>query len=329
MLFIECIKSDAALFKTHFSARIPSDLVREHVERMRELAEYLEALPDQIKEITIRLRSIFEGEFNEASAVRLMQKALIMIRNDLDDSEKQQAVSMMREAFKTQITQRQSRLQSSQSVLVSIEGIQESEELNQDQLNMLYKGTGEGPHKKTAGAEVIIEGYLSKKSPQILVGFQQRYFVVRNGRIYWYKSQTSREACSSHDLANLEEVSPKGNSGRFDIRVEGRILKLDAQSSEIRQKWVAALQAQEAENTRAPLTDSFYQIRSTESLFEDYSNALTLKHDRFQVAKLASVAWPKKPRRSVASTIPSRIEIPKPRAVQEPGSTFCFCFRKR
>mmetsp|Transcript_1864 Transcript_1864/g.4000 ORF Transcript_1864/g.4000 Transcript_1864/m.4000 type:complete len:1000 (-) Transcript_1864:67-3066(-) len=321
LLFVECIKSDAALFKRHFSARVSSDLVAEHVERMKELAEYLESLPEQIKEVTIKLRSIFEGEFNEGSA-----KALIMIRNDLDDSEKQQAISQMREGFKSQITQRQSRLQSRQSVLMDIEGIQEGEDVAQDEINSLYKGKGE-VHKVTASAAVVIEGNLHKKSGQVLVGYQQRFFAVRNGRLYWYKTQNSREACSSHDLSLLEDVSPKGNAGRFDVRVEGRILKLRAQTSEIRQQWIVALQGQQARSTRQS-SEAFFQIKSTESLFEDFDNALDFKPNRLDAAKQASAVWPKKPRRSVARSLPS-IEIPKPRAVQEPGSAFCFCFKRR
>jgi hypothetical protein len=49
---------------------VTSDLVQEYVERMRDLAEYLEALPEEIKGLTVKLRALFEGEFNEASAVK-------------------------------------------------------------------------------------------------------------------------------------------------------------------------------------------------------------------------------------------------------------------
>jgi hypothetical protein len=250
-----------------------------------------------------------------------------MIRNDLDDAEKQQAVSEMRLAFKTEVNPRQSRLSSRQSVLTEIGGIQEGEEVDQEQINMLYKGKGEAGHKVTASAEVVIEGYLNKKSGQLLVGFQQRFFTVRNGHLYWYKSQTSREACSSCDLSLLEDVSAKGNSGKFDIRVEGRILKLDANTSAIRQQWIQALQASHVPEGRS--TDALFQIKGSESLLDDLSNALTFKPDRLQVSKQASAAWPKKPRRSIAKSICMPGAPPTPRAMRDPGSSSCFCIGRR
>lgn len=82
------------MFEEHFQAHMDRETLDKQVKNLRDLVEFLEALPEQIPECCVRLREYHGEDFNINVAA-----FLIDIRGDLDIVEKRQALIGARDAL--------------------------------------------------------------------------------------------------------------------------------------------------------------------------------------------------------------------------------------
>lgn len=91
----------------------------------------------------------------------------------------------------------------------------------------------------------IMRGYLKKKSPTILKGFQKRFFmIVDDGNILaWCDDESvSAKPKGSIDIREIEGIK-RVSSTDFEIKYGGRSFVLRAESESDRERWIKGLNA--------------------------------------------------------------------------------------
>ena len=92
------------------------------------------------------------------------------------------------------------------------------------------------------------EGELKKRSPQLIRGWQKRYFKIIGGGKYlaYYKTKPkgNEDPKGAIDVENITDIKrdlkDKGG-GRFTIFYEGRDFRLEAGDSAVRNQWIEVL----------------------------------------------------------------------------------------
>lgn len=91
----------------------------------------------------------------------------------------------------------------------------------------------------------IMRGYLKKKSPTLLKGFQKRFFmIVDDGNILaWCDDESvSAKPKGSIDIREIEGIK-RVSSTDFEIKYGGRSFVLRAENESDRERWIKGLNA--------------------------------------------------------------------------------------
>jgi PH domain/Domain of unknown function (DUF758) len=104
------------------------------------------------------------------------------------------------------------------------------------------------------GIEILKEGILKK---QVGKKYEDRWFILTSGSLFYYKSAKELEAAGSMHLKNaevLEDVDgAKEKEAAFQVKVGDRVLVLRAKDASRKKEWIADLRAQLGnEKTEAP-----------------------------------------------------------------------------
>lgn len=82
-----------------------------------------------------------------------------------------------------------------------------------------------------ANPVVSIEGVLHKKTTHSLLKWQERYYSVKNGRMYWYKNAKSYECINSIPLEEILKVeAAESKKAKFNVVTAKKTYTLVAQS---------------------------------------------------------------------------------------------------
>ena len=83
------------------------------------------------------------------------------------------------------------------------------------------------------------EGYLMKKSPIFILGFQKRYFKVIDGKLLIYmKNKEDKEIKGQMRFNQISLLQNEKGNFNFSFNFEGRTFFLKADSNELREKWI-------------------------------------------------------------------------------------------
>ncbi|KRX03678.1 hypothetical protein PPERSA_10362 [Pseudocohnilembus persalinus] len=105
-------------------------------------------------------------------------------------------------------------------------------------------GTKSNPNEELQKA-LGIAGYIKKKSPNILKGFQKRYFIISEQEetylFAWFLTQEDRKPQGNLDFSQFLSIKKIGERN-FAIQYPGREFEFKVKSGEIRDNWVKNLQ---------------------------------------------------------------------------------------
>lgn len=105
-------------------------------------------------------------------------------------------------------------------------------------------------------SNIIKEGYMKKKSSS---NYQDRYFQLKNHRLYWYESENSRESLNHINLAQILKLAFSHKPGKFIINSE-KEYKFDCGNMDECQAWIDAIN-KEIKNLKGEKTfDNIFQI---------------------------------------------------------------------
>lgn len=155
---------------------------------------------------------------------------------------------------------------------------------------------------KTEGFENI-KGYLQKKSRKKIIKWHERFFSIKNNRLYWYKTHKSLQSISSISLDEFN-LDYKGKKiMRFNVAVPERNIKLQANTAEDKEKWLRALKKPKS----TEISVSLYKDTSAESIYEDFNNLTSTKNNLMKVANTIVAEIPKRKNLKTLNENPSSL----------------------
>jgi pleckstrin homology domain-containing family A member 1/2 len=93
-------------------------------------------------------------------------------------------------------------------------------------------------------------GYLHKMGEDMLKNWKNRFFVLKDRHLYYYKTENDERPINMIPLSKMDRVDPTENTKKehagcaFHIVCPGRTYYLIAQSHEDRQRWIEAIRFQ-------------------------------------------------------------------------------------
>ena len=112
-------------------------------------------------------------------------------------------------------------------------------------------GAGARSERANTGTKggILLEGYLSKKSPSRFRGWQPRYFILGNGLIRYYKTKPTDENIDSDmqgsvhvaGLLSVLNVPSDKEQLSFVLKTQARTFELKASSSDECKQWIRAI----------------------------------------------------------------------------------------
>ncbi|CAG9318772.1 unnamed protein product [Blepharisma stoltei] len=343
LLLTETLRSDTDMLLKHFCTKLDADAVIQEIKVLKDILDFLEALPHQIPEAVKSLRKSQGDTFSLNVA-----KYLIYLRSDLDIDEKRSATIKAKDTFEGErnIEQRQKKRSS-----VLFGNISTDETLVQ--VEEKSHAASELENRKRNVTQIVnptfpaLEGYLLKKSNKLALkgigininlgldsllnmDYDNIYFSIKNDRLYWYKSHKALEPINSislHDVQSVE-IYKDSTTPKFKVVSSTKTLKLQASSFEERDKWIKALQKQEEETHQ---NVSLFNFVTKESLFEDIDGVSKFKRDLMKLAIQLGSTLPNKKRRKRVKIKPEPAKIVVPDIMEEESKSWCCClaFLKR
>lgn len=212
------------------------------------------------------------------------------MREDLDKSEKKECISKVKDV-----------LDSMKNVVKASFETKNELSFTSKIIDDLVETENKSPIKRQdsslkvtqSGTYANFKGYLQKKNKQKILKFDERFFSIKNDRLYWYKSHKSREPINSISLIDAEVVYQGKNQLRFDIKTANKTIKLLAKDQEDKQNWLKALE--KPADTEFSVT--FFNDASKESIFEDFSQQKSTKRDLMRVANWVLAEIPRRRQR--------------------------------
>lgn len=298
LLLTETLRSDADMLQKHFSSKLDLDLVNQEIKSLKDIIDFLEALPHQIPEAVKALRRAHGNIFSMNIA-----KFLIDLRSDLDFEEKHEAILKAKETFdKAKHIEKIEKKRSSvlfgniefdeETTLGKVPAVIEAETIRHRNFTQIVKPSFPS-----------LEGYLLKKNKLKLnitlintLTWDSIYFSIKNDRLYWYKSHKALEPINSFSLHDVQSVEIKHSSSlpKFVVISSQKKIKLQASSFEERDKWIMALKKTEEETIQ---NVSLFNMVTKESLFEDIDGVSKYKRDLMKLAIQLGATLPNKKRR--------------------------------
>ena len=289
LLVTETVKSDLRLMQKVLSAKVEMKAIETELQGLCDLVDYLEALPEEIQRATLAVRRSQGPEFKLSIA-----KALVEYRSDLDPGEKKAALESVKKVLENYIDETPEMYRSRSSTLRSLTTPDDSHLPFQPDISPEEAKSPPLGHKKLSNSSfnlLDLRGYLAKKVSNGPI-YHQRYFVLKNGRLYWYKNESSYNAQGSLGLNTLEAVEVIGENV-FKVTFEGRDLELRAENEKEMDTWVrmfgGILEPAEGRVTAVVFSDT-----SESSLFEEIDEFVGGKlSDRHVVSSRILSAIPK------------------------------------
>lgn len=209
------------------------------------------------------------------------------MRSDLDKEEKKECIIMIKGVLEDMRNVTKSSLESKNELSYSGALIDDLEE------EKISKGSDrKDSHLRLtkAGTFQNMKGYLQKKNKQKILNWDERFFSIKNDRLYWYKTHKALQPLNSVSLADFT-LDYKGKKPlRFNVTNSERTIKLLANNSEDKEKWLKALQ--KPKDTE--ITVTLLKETSEESIFEDFNRTGSSRKDLMGVANKVIAEIPKK-----------------------------------
>ena len=209
------------------------------------------------------------------------------MRTDLDKIEIKECVFKAKEILENLKGVKKSSVENIEELSISTHSIEDLEEVvdrkatqRNDTIRRVTSAVNFQPMK----------GYLQKKNKQKILMWDERFFSIKNERLYWYRSHKALEPINSLSLSEFTLEDTGENPLRFNVVTPTKTVKLLANGVEDKTKWLLALQ--KPENTEIQL--NLINEITKESLFEDVNRAVGGKRDLMKVAKRIVMDIPRK-----------------------------------
>lgn len=336
LLVTETVKSDLRLLQKSLHSKLESQAIEQELKGLCDLVDFLEALPDELPRATLAVRRSQGPEFKLSIA-----RALVEYRSDLEANEKKIALEHVRKVLENYIDESPETFRSRSSTLRSLKSPEDEKPLARSEIEEETKSPTRSFKEIDASVNLLdLKGYLEKKVSSGLI-YHQRYFAMKNGRLYWYKNDKSYNAQGSLGLNTLQALEIVAEN-TFKVTFEGRDLELRAENQKEMETWVQVFNRILEPEEAAKMPAVVFSVTSESSLFEEIDDFLALKlKDRHAVSSRILSSIPKAGKQkkvkrapSVAS-VHSAPETPYRSASidhpeEEPQAAyFCFCIPLR
>ena len=202
---------------------------------------------------------------------------MIELREDLDKNEKKECIAKVKEVMEKLKNVTKASFESKNELSFSNKSI---DDLKETEVKRSIERKKSSLKVTQTGTYANYKGYLQKKNKQKILKFDERFFSIKNDRLYWYKSHKAREPLNSLNLFDAQVIYSGKNQLRFDIKTSSKTIKLLAKDQEDKQNWLKALE--KPKDTE--LNIQFLNDSSKESLYEDFKKSNYGKRDLMRVA---------------------------------------------
>ena len=144
------------------------------------------------------------------------------MRSDLDKNEKKECTLKIREILEDLKGVKKESFESKNELRLSSNSI---EDLNEEEAKPTFK-RGTSRTLTQAGTFTQMKGYLQKKNKQKLLMWDERFFSIKNDRLYWYKSHKALQPINSISLFDTSLEDTGENPLRFNIKTPDKVIKL-------------------------------------------------------------------------------------------------------
>ena len=202
---------------------------------------------------------------------------MIELREDLDKAEKKECIVKVKEVMDKLKNVTKASFESKNELSFSNKSI---DDLKETDVKRSIERKKSSLKVTQTGSYANYKGYLQKKNKQKILKFDERFFSIKNDRLYWYKSHKAREPLNSLNLFDAQVIYTGKNQLRFDIKTSSKTIKLLAKDAEDKNNWLKALE--KPKDTE--LNIQFLNDVSKESLYEDFKKNNYGKRDLMRVA---------------------------------------------
>jgi hypothetical protein len=136
--------------------------------------------------------------------------------------------------------------------------------------------------------DIIYSGKMLKKSSST---YQERFFQLKNGHLYWYKSNLSKEAQNHIPVTEMKKIEAF-KSCKFIIIGTDKDYKFQCKSEEEKEAWMNAL-TNEIKRIRGDShkkLDSVYEVKLKKKVIVDYYNLPNIYAEKLYMKKRVDVA---------------------------------------
>lgn len=227
----------------------------------------------------------------------------------MDKAEKKECINKVKEVIDSMKNVLKASFESKNELSFSSKTIDDLQETNE---KSPIKRQDSSLKVTQTGTYANFKGYLQKKNKQKILKFDERFFSIKNDRLYWYKSHKSREPLNSISLIDAEIVYTGKNALRFDIKTGNKTIKLLAKDQEEKKNWLKALE--KPPDTQFSVT--FINEVSKDSIFEDFDKQKPTKRDLMKIANWVLAEIPR--RRQKKQEKVEKVEISLENEVKNP-----------
>jgi len=334
LLVTETVKSDLRLLQKVLHGKLESQAIESELKGLCDLVDFLEALPDELPRATLAVRRSQGPEFKLSIA-----RALVEYRSDLEPSEKKVALEHVRKVLENYIDESPEIFRSRSSTLRSLTSPKEERKsLARSEIAEETKSPTRSFKEIDAAVNLLdLKGYLEKRVSNGLI-YHQRFFAMKNGRLYWYKNEKAYNAQGSLGLNTLQTLEVVGEN-TFKVTFEGRDLELRAANQKEMDTWVQVFGRILEPTEASKLPAVVFSDTSESSLFEELDDFSALKlADRHAISSRILSSIPKAQKQKKEKRLPSvssTSSVPetpyRSASIDHPedqpqAAYFCFCF---
>ena len=173
LLLSETLRSDTEMFSKLFSQKFEKSIVDKELAGLKDIVDFLEALPSDIGEICERVKSAQGQDFDFNSAVIENQKFLIELREDLDKAEKKECIVKVKEVMDKLKNVTKASFESKNELSFSNKSI---DDLKETDVKRSIERKKSSLKVTQTGSYANYKGYLQKKNKQKILKFDERFF---------------------------------------------------------------------------------------------------------------------------------------------------------
>lgn len=270
------LEDDKGLLKETYSSIVGENLTNANLKILDDILDFLQISSYMIPSSCHTLREYLGPSFNMSTV-----KALVVLRCDFSKEEKKEALNLCKEVLEKYQDKKGNRsggffdkMQKEIKIendelddqdLQDVNEIDEEEKRKEEETNVMdieaFLANEDGEEEEEEEddkkeetteekeeeqiSDVIYEGVMKKKSYTV---WQERFFQLKNGYLYWFKDKTSSTSQNKLSIQSTMKVESHKDckflmvvEDKNDTKHGGKVYKFSVETEEEKEKWINAI----------------------------------------------------------------------------------------